>query len=116
MIHTVSNGVLENGEILFDKGKIISVGSNLDISTDTEIIIHLLAREKGDTLAEKLEKALLKIEGAYSLILLSPNEVSSKVFLVLTILICIRRCLYTMTTFLRVTKEQIIPTVNQVYD
>jgi len=37
-IHTVSNGVLENGEILFDNGKIISVGSNLDVSSDTEII------------------------------------------------------------------------------
>ena len=37
-IHTVSNGVLEDGEILFDKGKIISVGYNLDVSPDTEII------------------------------------------------------------------------------
>ena len=44
-------------------------------STDTEIIIHLLAREKGNTLAEKLGKVLNKIEGAYSLILLSPNEI-----------------------------------------
>ena len=37
-IHTVSNGVLENGEILFDNGKIISVGHNLDVSPETEII------------------------------------------------------------------------------
>ncbi len=37
-IHTVSNGVLENGEILFDKGKIISGGHNLNISPETEII------------------------------------------------------------------------------
>ena len=37
-IHTVSNGILENGEILFDKGKIISVGYNLDVSPKTEII------------------------------------------------------------------------------
>ncbi|MBC8257269.1 MAG: amidophosphoribosyltransferase [Candidatus Marinimicrobia bacterium] len=50
-------------------------GALFQTSTDTEIIIHLLAREKGSTLAEKLGKVLNKIEGAYSLILLSPNEI-----------------------------------------
>jgi amidophosphoribosyltransferase len=50
-------------------------GALFQTSTDTEIIIHLLAREKGNTLAEKLGKVLNKIEGAYSLILLSPNEI-----------------------------------------
>ena len=30
-IHTVSNGILENAEILFDGGKIISVGHNLSV-------------------------------------------------------------------------------------
>ena len=50
-------------------------GALFQTSTDTEIIIHLLAREKGNTLAEKLGKVLSKIEGAYSLILLSPNEI-----------------------------------------
>jgi amidophosphoribosyltransferase len=50
-------------------------GALFQTSTDTEIIIHLIAREKGNSLAEKLKKALNKIEGAYSLILLSPNEI-----------------------------------------
>ena len=50
-------------------------GALFQTSTDTEIIIHLLAREKGNTLADKLEKVLQKIEGAYSLILLSPSEI-----------------------------------------
>ena len=50
-------------------------GALFQTSTDTEIIIHLLAREKGSTLAEKLGKVLNKIEGAYSLILLTPNEI-----------------------------------------
>tara|TARA_B100001029_G_scaffold32252_1_gene24257 strand:- start:1608 stop:2996 length:1389 start_codon:yes stop_codon:yes gene_type:complete len=50
-------------------------GALFQTSTDTEIIIHLLARQKGSTLAEKLKKALNKIEGAYSLLLLSPNEI-----------------------------------------
>jgi len=50
-------------------------GALFQTSTDTEVIIHLLARETGETLAEKLKGALLKIEGAYSLIILSPNEI-----------------------------------------
>ena len=50
-------------------------GALFQTSTDTEIIIHLIAKSKGDTLAEKVEKALLKVEGAFSLLLLSPNEI-----------------------------------------
>jgi amidophosphoribosyltransferase len=50
-------------------------GALFQTTTDTELIIHLLAREKGDSLAEKLEKVLLKIEGAYSLILLTTKEI-----------------------------------------
>ena len=50
-------------------------GALFQTSTDTEIIIHLIARETGDTLTEKVEKALRKIEGAFSLLLLSPNEI-----------------------------------------
>ncbi len=49
-------------------------GALFQTSTDTEIIIHLLAREQGDTLAERLEKTLQKIEGAFSLLLISPTE------------------------------------------
>ena len=50
-------------------------GTLFQTSTDTEIIIHLIAREKGKNLAEKVEKVLSKIEGAYSLLLLSPSEI-----------------------------------------
>jgi len=50
-------------------------GALFQTSTDTEIIIHLIAREKGNNLAEKVEKTLQKVEGAYSLLLLSPNEI-----------------------------------------
>ena len=37
-IHTVSHGTLEQAEIIFDKGKIISVGQSLTIPYGTEII------------------------------------------------------------------------------
>ena len=37
-IHTISHGILENADILFDNGKITSVGHNLDIPAEVEII------------------------------------------------------------------------------
>ena len=50
------------------------VGAIFQTTTDTEIIIHLLAHEDGDTVHARLEKALQKIEGAYSLLLITENE------------------------------------------
>ena len=50
-------------------------GALFQTSTDTELIIHLIARAKGVSLVEKVEVALKKIEGAFSLLLLSPNEI-----------------------------------------
>ena len=37
-IHTVSHGTLENADILFDNGKIISVGHELTVPFETEMI------------------------------------------------------------------------------
>ena len=37
-IHTISHGILENADILFEYGKITSVGQNLDIPAEAEII------------------------------------------------------------------------------
>jgi imidazolonepropionase-like amidohydrolase len=37
-IHTISHGILENADILFVDGKITSVGDNLDIPAEAEII------------------------------------------------------------------------------
>jgi len=67
------NGNLVNIEDI--RADLQKKGALFQTSTDTEIIIHLIAREKGNNLAEKVERALQKIEGAYSLLLLSPNEI-----------------------------------------
>ena len=37
-IHTVTNGVIQNGTILFDAGKIIAVGANIEIPAGTRIV------------------------------------------------------------------------------
>ncbi len=49
-------------------------GALFQTSTDTEIIIHLLAREKGNSIDERLENALKKVQGAFSLLMITPNE------------------------------------------
>ncbi len=67
------NGNLVNVEDI--RAELQAEGALFQTSTDTEIIIHLIAREKGKNLVEKVEKALQKIEGAFSLLLLSPNEI-----------------------------------------
>lgn len=38
MIHTITKGVIENGIVLFDKGKIVAVGKDVKIPEDAEII------------------------------------------------------------------------------
>lgn len=37
-IHTVTKGVIQNGTIIFDKGKIIAVGANIPIPAGTKIV------------------------------------------------------------------------------
>lgn len=49
-------------------------GALFQTSTDTEIIIHLLAREKGNSIDERLESSLKKVQGAFSLLMITPNE------------------------------------------
>jgi amidophosphoribosyltransferase len=50
-------------------------GALFQTSTDTEIIIHLLAREKGNSIDVRLERALQKVQGAFSLLMITPNEI-----------------------------------------
>ncbi len=58
-IHTVSHGVLENAEILFDGGKIISVGQNLSAMYKIEKINnsgHWVHAENPDAFYAKIMK------------------------------------------------------------
>jgi amidophosphoribosyltransferase len=49
-------------------------GSIFQTSSDTEVIFHLVARSSARHLAGALADALNQVEGAYSLVVLSPNE------------------------------------------
>ena len=66
------NGNLVNARQLRDK--LESSGSIFQSTMDSEIIVHLLARSKKKGLEEKFVDSLSPVRGAYSLILLTENE------------------------------------------
>jgi amidophosphoribosyltransferase len=50
-------------------------GSIFQASSDTEVILHLVARSRERTLAGALREALLQIEGAFSLVFLAQDRI-----------------------------------------
>ncbi len=66
------NGNLTNAMTL--KRDLIRRGSIFQSTSDTEVIIHLLALSKASTIEDRLTDALTQIEGAYSLVVLSPEK------------------------------------------
>ena len=63
------NGNLTNAMTL--RKQLIGRGSLFQSTSDTEVIIHLLALSLKNTVEDKLVDALSKVEGAYSLVVLS---------------------------------------------
>src|SRR6202020_2408977 len=49
-------------------------GSIFQTTSDTEVIVHLIARSNARNLSGALADALNQVEGAYSLLLLTPDE------------------------------------------
>src|SRR5579871_2284925 len=50
-------------------------GSIFQASSDTEVILHLVARSRERTLASALREALLELEGAFSLVFLAEDRI-----------------------------------------
>ena len=66
------NGNLINAHLL--RAELERQGSIFNSNTDSEVIVHLLARAKGDGLAEAAAEALADLRGAYSLVLMNETE------------------------------------------
>jgi amidophosphoribosyltransferase len=66
------NGNLINAEQL--RRDLERDGAVFQSSSDTEVVLHLLARSEGATLAERLPRALAGVKGAYTLLLLTPDS------------------------------------------
>ncbi len=66
------NGNLTNSRI--ERKRLESEGAIFQTSTDSEVILHLLARSKRDTLAQRAIEALQQVTGSYSLVVLSKDQ------------------------------------------
>lgn len=67
------NGNLTNTLTL--RARLVDAGAPLATTSDTELIAHLLANAPGQTFVEKLRVVLPQLEGAYSLVILTPDAV-----------------------------------------
>ena len=65
------NGNLTNARVL--RHKLEKEGSIFQSTTDTEVIVHLIARSKEKTFLGRIIEALTECRGAYSLLFLTPK-------------------------------------------
>jgi len=72
MVALAHNGNLVNADIV--RKDLETHGSIFSSSTDTEVIVHLIARSKSDDLVEATAEALGKLSGAYSLVIMNERE------------------------------------------
>ena len=66
------NGNLINAQDL--RSGLEANGSIFNSSTDSEVIVHLIARSRSDDLVEATAEALSRVSGAYSLVIMSEHE------------------------------------------
>src|SRR5215467_4806490 len=73
MIALAHNGNLTNaGEI---RARMEAQGSIFQTSSDTEVIVHLIAQSREQTLPDAIADALRRVEGAFSLVMISPDRI-----------------------------------------
>ncbi len=66
------NGQLTNAEQI--RKDLIDDGAIFQTTSDTEVILHLVARSKLETQVEQVLEALRKVEGAYSVVILTDGK------------------------------------------
>ena len=67
------NGNLTNADVI--RQKLITMGCLFQSSSDTEVIIHLVATSKKKELIDRLSESLKEIEGAYSLVAMTNKRI-----------------------------------------
>ena len=67
------NGNLVNAETV--RRELVSKGSIFQSTNDSEVIVHLMAKAEGKSFVDRAASALGQVKGAYSLILMSENEI-----------------------------------------
>ncbi len=66
------NGNITNADAL--RRELIERGSIFQSSSDSECIIHLMARSMGRTIPDRMEEALRKVEGAFSVVAMTRTK------------------------------------------
>jgi len=72
-IAVAHNGNLVNAQQV--RARLESQGSIFQTNSDTEVIVHLIALSKEHTLPEALANALRRVEGAFSLVVMSTDRI-----------------------------------------
>jgi amidophosphoribosyltransferase len=72
-IAVAHNGNLTNAAEV--RGRLERQGSIFQTNSDTEVIVHLIALSREHTLPEAIADALRRVEGAFSLVLMSPDRI-----------------------------------------
>src|SRR5690348_2368077 len=73
MIALAHNGNLVNAWEI--RSRLEAQGSIFQTTSDTEVIVHLIAQSKEQTLPEAVSEALRQIEGAFSLVLMTSDRI-----------------------------------------
>ena len=71
-IAVAHNGNIVNAQLI--RAELEAYGSIFQTSMDTEIIVHLLATARNESLVERISSALERIEGAYCLLFLTESR------------------------------------------
>jgi amidophosphoribosyltransferase len=66
------NGNLTNAHVV--RKELIDDGAIFQTTSDTEIILHLIARSKLENQVDQIKEALRKVEGAYSIVILTDDK------------------------------------------
>jgi len=73
MMALAHNGNLVNAQEI--RHRLEAQGSIFQTNSDTEVIVHLIALSKEQTLPEAMADALRRVEGAFSLVMISPDRI-----------------------------------------
>ncbi len=73
MMALAHNGNLVNAQEI--RSRMEAQGSIFQTSSDTEVIVHLIAQSREHTLPEAIADALRCVEGAFSLVMISPDRI-----------------------------------------
>lgn len=66
------NGNLTNAKSL--REKLVDEGAIFQTTSDTEVILHLIARSRKENQIEQIKEALAQVEGAFSLVILTDDK------------------------------------------